>query len=134
MLSPELATELRGARPVASPELRERVLAVAAQERRPTRRPRFSLPPLRRVALVAAPVAVALALGALVHGLAHSARSAQTAAPVSTTAAGRTPVPLRRLQKEQALPSSQAVPNTTSRLQQYGAFMRLQVKDVGALS
>src|SRR5215510_7217723 len=135
MLSPELATELRGARPVASPELRERVLAVAAQERRPTRRPRFSLPPLRRVALVAAPVAVALAVGgALVHGLAHSAKSAQTAAPASTTAAGRTPVPLRRLQKEQALPSSQAVPNTTSRLQQYGAFMRLQVKDLGALS
>jgi hypothetical protein len=26
------------------------------------------------------------------------------------------------------------LPNTTSRLQQYGAFMRLQVKDLDALS
>ena len=44
MLSPELATELRSARPTASPELRERVLAVAAREE-PRRTPRFTRPP-----------------------------------------------------------------------------------------
>ena len=138
MLSPELATELRAARPSASPELRERVLAVAAQEE-PRRPRRFALPPVRRMALVAAPAVVAVAVGgALVHGLVHSGKSAEKAAPVvrvggSGGIAGQaTPLTPRR---EQALtPSSKALPNTTSRLQQYGAFMRLQVKDIDALS
>jgi Domain of unknown function (DUF4349) len=138
MLSPELATELRAARPSASPELRERVLEIAVRGR-PVRSPRFALPPLRRVALVAAPVAVALAVGgALVHGLVHSGKSAEKAAPVVQPVVGggiagqATPLTPRR---DQALtPSSKALPNTTSRLQQYGAFMRLQVKDLDALS
>jgi hypothetical protein len=147
MLSHELATELRAARPSASAELRERVLEIAARGR-PARSPRFPLLPLRRVALVAAPVAVALAVGgALVHGLVHSGKSTQNAAPVVRTGAGgssvagqlNAPLPLRAaVGKDQALtgkqPSSKALPNTTSRLQQYGAFMRLQVKDVDALS
>jgi hypothetical protein len=145
MLSPELATELRAARPSASPDLRERVLAVAARER-PARPPRFSLPSLRRVALVAAPAAVALAVGgALVHGLVHSGGSAQNAAPAAKEVAGGSsgarqaaPLPLRRAGKDQALtgrqPFSTAMPNTTSRLQQYGAVMRLQVKNLDALS
>jgi Domain of unknown function (DUF4349) len=143
MLSPELATELRSARPSASPELRQRVLAVAARER-PARPPRFSLPPLRRVALVAAPAAVALAVGgALVHGLVHSGGSAQNAAPAAKEVAGGSsgagqavPLPLRT--KDQALtgrqPFSTAMPYPTSRLQQYGAVMRLQVKNLDALS
>jgi Domain of unknown function (DUF4349) len=144
MLSPELATELRGARPSASPELRERVLAIAAREE-PRRPPRFTLPPLRRVALVAAPAAVALAVGgALVHGLAHSGNGGQKAASAATTVpgpgvrAGQIPVPLRGAAKDRALtgkqPFSTALPNTTARLQQYGAYMRLQVKDLDALS
>jgi hypothetical protein len=138
MLSPELATELRAGRPSASAELRERVLEIAARGRS-ARSPRFPLPPLRRVALVAAPVAVALAVGgALVHGLVHSGKSAEKAAPVVRPVVGggiagqATPLTPRR---DQALtPSSKALPNTTSRLQQYGAFMRLQVKDLDALS
>ena len=146
MLSHELATELRAARPSASSELRERVLEIAARGR-PARSPRFPLLPLRRVALVAAPVAVALAVGgALVHGLLHSGKSTQNAAPVVRTGAGgssvagqlNAPLPPRAVGKDQALtgkqPFSTALPNSTSRLQQYGAFMRLQVKDVDALS
>jgi hypothetical protein len=146
MLSPELATELRAARPSASPELRERVLAVAARQE-PRRPHRFTLPPLRRVALVAAPALVAVAVGgALVHGLIHSGKSTQNAAPVVRTGAGgssvagqlNAPRPPRVVGKDQALtekqPFSTALPNTTSRLQQYGAFMRLQVKDLDALS
>jgi Domain of unknown function (DUF4349) len=146
MLSHELATELRAARPSASAELRERVLEIAARER-PARSPRFPLLPLRRVALVAAPVAVALAVGgALVHGLVHSGKSTQNAAPVVRTGAGgssvagqlNAPLPPRGVGKDQALtgkqPFSTALPNSTSRLQQYGAFMRLQVKDLDALS
>ena len=147
MLSPELATELRAARPSASPELHERVLAVAARQE-PRRPRRFTLPPLRRVALVAAPALVAVAVGgALVHGLVHSGKSAQTLAPEVKTVAGSSagagqtvPLPQRQrgVGRDQALtekqPFSTALPNTTTRLQQYGAFMRLQVKDLGALS
>jgi Domain of unknown function (DUF4349) len=144
MLSPELATELRGARPSASPELRERVLAIAAR-REPRRSPRFTLPPLRRLAMVAAPAAIALAVGgALVHGLVHSGKtevngaSAATTVPGPPVGAGQVPAPLRGAAKDRAhterLPFSAALPNTTSRLTQYGAFMRLQVKDLDALS
>src|SRR6185436_3350261 len=105
MLSHELATELRAARPSASAELRERVLEIAARGR-PARSPRVPLLPLRRVALVAAPVAG----GSSVAGQLNA------------------PLPLRAgVGKDQALtgkqPFSTALPNTTSRLQQYGAFM-----------
>src|SRR6266576_278397 len=139
MLSPELATELRSARPSASPELRKRVLAVAARQE-PRRPRRFTLP-LRRVALVAAPALVSVAVGgALVHGLVHSGKSAQTLAPEVKTVAGSSagagqavPLPQRGVGRDRALtekqPFSTALPNTTRRLQQYGAFMRLQVKD-----
>jgi Domain of unknown function (DUF4349) len=144
MLSPELATELRAARPSASPDLRERVLAVAARQE-PRRPPRFTLPPLRRLAMVAVPAAVALAVGgALVHGLVHSSKTGEKAASAATTVpgppvgAGQVPVPLRGATKDRAqterVPFSAALPNPTSRLTQYGAFMRLQVKDLDALS
>jgi Domain of unknown function (DUF4349) len=146
MLSPELATELRGARPSASPELHERVLAIAARQE-PRRPPRFTLPPLRRMALVAAPIAVALGVGgALVHGLVQSGKGTHTAAPVASTDSGGSAVkgrhlaspPPRVVGRDQALtgkqPFSAALPNTTSRLAQYGAFMRLQVKNLDALS
>jgi hypothetical protein len=140
MLSPELASELRAASPVASPGLRERVLEVAARER-PRREPRFSLPPLRRLALVAVPAVLIVAVGgALLHGLASSGSSGQKAAPApvrSRSNGGRTPaLPQPRslqLDKTPGQPYSAVVPSG-ARLQQYGAFLRLQVKDVGALS
>src|SRR5512133_3902081 len=140
MLSPELATELRSARPSASPELRERVLAVAAQQE-PRRPRRFALPPVRRMALVAAPAVVAVAVGgALVHGLVHSGKSAQKAA--ATVAGGSAgsgqlvPRPYGGVSKDRALtekqPFSTAQPHTTSRLQQYQALLRLRVVDLDA--
>jgi Domain of unknown function (DUF4349) len=146
MLSPELATELRAERPSASPELRERVLEIAAREQ-PARRPRFTLPPLRRLGLVAAPAALALAIGgAVVHGFVHASGSGRRAgeAPLtgeaSSSGGKRQPQTQRRLgsaANPTAIPRSALgarLPNTSSRLQQYGAFLRLQVKAVGALS
>ncbi len=139
MLSPDLATELRAARPAASPELRERVLALAAREA-PVRKPRFSLPPLRRLGLIAIPAVLALAVGgALVHGLTHSGPSAHQPGPVAGATPARAgqsvPLPQRGTQEESAPQSfSSTIPNTSSRLQQYAAFMSLQVKDLGALS
>jgi hypothetical protein len=140
MLSPELASELRAARPVASPGLRERVLEVAARER-PAREPRFSLSSFRRLALVAVPAALSVAVGgALVHGLVSSGPNEQKAAPApvrsgSSGAGGPALAQPRNLQLEKTpgQPYSAVLPNS-ARLQQYGAYLRLQVKDLGALS
>src|SRR3954454_14856384 len=61
MSQPDLAGMLREARPVAPPELRERVRLVAAQATPPRRQ----LVTWRRVLLVAVPVAIAVAAGVL---------------------------------------------------------------------
>src|SRR5947209_8060436 len=88
MPSPELATELRGARPRASSDLRERVLAIAAREE-PHRPRRFTLPPLRRLTVVAVPAALALAIGgAVVHGLVHSGTSGREVAGTNEVHSG----------------------------------------------
>src|SRR5215831_11780059 len=143
MLSPELASELRASRPVASAELHERVLEVAARER-PAREPRFALPPLRRLALVVVPAALAVAVGgALVHGLVSSGSNRQKAAPAPVrSASGGTGIkappiqspPVAMADGTQQQPYSAVLPNSSTRLQQYGAFLGLQVKDLGALS
>jgi len=138
MLSPELATELRSARPSASPEFRKRVLAVAAQEE-PRRPPRFTLP-LRRLAVVAVPAALALAIGgAVVHGLIHSGSNGRTVAGTSAVHSGTV---RQKLKQEGAagalapLPAHARViaPSTPSRLQRYTASLRVQVKNLNALS
>jgi hypothetical protein len=132
MRSPDLALEMRAARPIASIELRERVLEVAAREQ-PRRERRFSLPPLRRVVLVAAPAALALAIGgAFVHGLASSRdKPAQIPTVVDRLEGQTTNSSGARL----ASPKARGIlPNTPTRLQQYGASMRIQVKNLGALS
>ncbi|HEX6679264.1 MAG TPA: DUF4349 domain-containing protein [Gaiellaceae bacterium] len=140
MLSPELASELRAARPVASPGLRERVLEVAARER-PAREPRLSLPSFRRLALVAVPAALAVAVGgALVHGLVSSGQNGQKAAPApirSGSGGGAIQAPPeaqdRQLEKTPGQPYSAVLPSS-ARLQQYGAYLRLRVEDLGGLS
>jgi len=133
MQSPDLALELRSARPSASPELLDRVRAVAASAGSP-REPRFALPPWRRLALVAAAsVAVVSVSGALVYGLAHSNGEGRPRAEIAHTAGvgakqsyavPRTGVPEAQL----------ALPTLPARLQQYGASLNVQVKDRAALS
>jgi len=129
MLSPELAMELRSARPVASPALRERVQAVAAQP--PPQRRQFAFP-FKRAVLVAAPAALALAIGgALVHGLVSSGSRPRISAgpPAVTTAA---PGALGARSAPESFHG--AIPSSGGRLQQYAASLRVQVKDLGALS
>ena len=146
MRSPELALELRTARPVASEELRQRVLALAPERVAPRRR--FTLPPLRRAALIAIPSLLALALGgALVGGIASSGSSPGHKAagapvrrlslpangPASSNQGGAAlgaPAPVQH-SRASVLP---AAPSLPGRLQQYGAYLRVQVKDVAALS
>jgi hypothetical protein len=136
MPSPELAMELRATRPVASPVLRERVLAVAAREE--PARSRFSLPPLRRLALVAAAAALAIGVGgALVHGIVSPGPKREQVAGHATKLMAQSPTTTVRsvagaAQTPKAFDS--AIPNTHSRLQQYTASLRVQVKDLAALS
>src|SRR6266536_2240356 len=74
-----IVNEIRSARIVASPELRARVLDLAAAV--PPAPPRRGLP-WRRMSLVLVPAAVALALtGALIAGLAGSGKKNRSGAP-----------------------------------------------------
>jgi hypothetical protein len=143
MSSVDLTNELRLAKPRASQELRERVAAVSE---RPVREPRFSfsLPARytgRRVALVAVPAVVAVAVGgAAIHGIANSGapkRAVQsTTVPPSWDSArsGRLGVvptlPRGNAQaatKEKLVPAPAALSPSTTRLQHYEAAMTVRV-------
>ncbi|HEX6490237.1 MAG TPA: DUF4349 domain-containing protein [Gaiellaceae bacterium] len=146
MRSPELAHALRSARPVASDELRQQVLALAA-ERTPSRRGLVLAPP-RRAALVAIAALLAVAVGgALLEGIVHSgAPTANRHGPVAFRSVSggskASAVPLlRAASPERSIaharsPSAfqEGVPTLPGRLQQYGAYLRVQVRDVAALS
>src|SRR5919205_484866 len=98
MLSPELALEMRRARPTASPELRQRVLALAAVE----------APPRREAA----------------RPLTERGR-----APNAVDKLGRfQPPPRRALRQQHGTFATGAVPTVPSRLQQYNAALRVQVR------
>ena len=131
MQSPELAMELRSSRPLASSALRERVRAVAAQPS-PQRR-QFAFP-FKRAALVAVPAALALAVGgAVVHGLVNSgSRPRISAGPPAVTKAAPGALGARSLSAPESF--HDAIPSSGGRLQQYAASLRVQVKDLGALS
>ncbi len=135
MSSPDPLIQLRAAKPAASPELRERVRALAAgtPEPRPFFLARLSL---RRTLLVAAPAALALALGAAgVIGFTRSGESERVVAPPlaavekAGTATRATP-PAGGVATDQAA----TLPPTAGRLQRYDAELRLRVNDLDALS
>ena len=128
-----LLNELRAARPVASPLLRERIRAMAARE--PRRQPSLlGRLDVRRLLLVAAPTAavIAIAVGVGV-GL-----SRDTAGVVESTTLGgaiadqalrsSAPSGATELQKAATLPPSKG------RLQDYDATLRLQVDGIKGLS
>ena len=111
------------------------MVAIAAEAPAP-REPRFVLPPLRRLALVtAASTAVVAVSGALVYGLAKSGspQNRHAVASPQVTAAGATTRGVDHLGASTAekQPFIQATP---SRLQQYGASLRVQVGDRAGLS
>jgi Domain of unknown function (DUF4349) len=135
MRSPELAIELHAARPVAPPELRERVRAVTGREL--PRRRTVSLP-LRRSALVAASAALAAAVGiALVHGITSSGREQ----PLTSASRGM-PAKAGHANPNVLEPATGNIPRALERgptavqdrLQQYGAMLRVQVQNREQLS
>ncbi len=134
MSSPDPITQLRAAKPAASPELRERVRALAARTPEP-RRPSFlARISLRRAVLVAAPAALALALGAAgVIGLTRSGEGERVVSP--PLVAVEKGAPTTSLQSGGATADEAAtLPPTAGRLQRYDAELRLRVNDLDALS
>ncbi len=151
MSSVDVTNELRLAKPRAPEQLRERVMALSE---RPVREPRFSfsLPSrytARRLALVAVPAVVAVAVGgAVIHGIANSGapqpevargRLAQptNTVPVFDAATPRVtatvPFGSRSLEKA-PLPSLRALPPNLTRLQHYQAALTVRVDGLDALS
>ena len=146
MSSVDVTSELRLAKPRAPEQLRERVMALSE---RPVREPRFSfsLPSrftVRRVAFVAAPAMVAVALGgAAIHGIANSGAPQQSvnaeAGPMNTVPAfdAATPKP-RSINGAKTLSRGPAVtpalPPSTNRLQHYQASLTVRVDGLDGLS
>jgi hypothetical protein len=132
MLSPDLAVELRAARPVAPPDVRERVRAVAANAREPRRR--LALPSLGRAALVGAAAVLAVSVGtAALHGITHSGRK-QTALPKEVHVPAVAGVQAQPQLDRTRAATMAKLPFAPSRLQQYTAALRVQVADREALS
>jgi hypothetical protein len=127
----DLARTLREARPVAPPELRERVRLVAAQASVP-RRPLFTW---RRGLLVAATAAIAITAGVLATRPSHNvaqptpedtARSRIDSLGVTGSAAQAHQAPLA--------PKRVAVAPNVHRVQRYTASLELRVRDAGDIS
>jgi hypothetical protein len=152
--------ELRAARPRAPEQLRERVTALSAC---PQPRPRFSFSmparyTVRRVAFVAAPAVIAVAVGgAVIHGIANS--GAPTVHPTNVREAPKTstvpvydtatkfgpaiPYGAQTLRSTKALsdtgeralvPQRTALPPSKTRLQDYRAAMTVRVDGLDQLS
>jgi hypothetical protein len=131
MSQPEIVEQIRASRIGASPELRARVLELAAAPPQPPRR-RWQW---RRAALVLVPAAVALALGgALIAGLAGSGkkRSVVLAPAFTANAPQRTGAPAQQdnattVEKAAGGGAAGSVPATPGRAQLYESELTLKV-------
>ena len=118
MSQPDLARVLRDARPVAPPELRERVRLVAARATPPRRR----LVTWRRAVLVAVPVAIAVVAGVLATRPTH-----QQAALHGEAVAQRAPVTHAASGSVGNSPTLSTVAPNTKRIQRYSASLELRL-------
>jgi hypothetical protein len=120
----QLPEVLREARPVASPELRERVRLIASPEPAPRRRL-----PWRRVSLAAVPAALAAAaIAGVVVGLRD--RGAQPRPLVLQS--GAAPADSARAGLQKVAPS--VLPPSSTRFQDYRASLTLEVPNANAVS
>lgn len=130
MSQPDLLTQLREARPVAPPELRERVRLVAAQAARPRRRITW-----RHALVVVVPVAAAVVAAAVL--LPGGNRQAAVPKPaeqalspmVSGAATDRAAAPSLHHVPAPAIPAP-----SRSRIQKYSASLELRLRDAAAVS
>ena len=142
MSQPELVARLREARPVAPPELRERVLLLAERSAPPPRR----FGGWRRATLVLVPaVAAAVVAAVLLPGRDTPERAAvttpaygqelgQAAGEDSRAAAPRAAAPPADSLTQAAPKTADAPAPSATRAQQYSAFLSLRVPDADAVS
>ena len=123
MSQPDLARLLRDARPVAPPELRERLRLVAAQATPPRRQ----LLTWRRALLVAVPVAIAVAAGVLATR--PTERRAQPIEPGLRKSVGAAVA-----QTDHARAANAPVAPNVTRVQRYSTSLELRVRDAADLS
>jgi uncharacterized protein DUF4349 len=144
-----IVNELKTARIVPSPELRERVREIASRPPDPPRTRSFAWPP-RRVVLVAVPACLAIAVASAVAvGLVKSGEGERAVAPPTVAVthgergatpggAGGTADDALTLQSREArkapAPAPYGLPTSRERAQLYTAELRLQVKDVSTAS
>src|SRR5204863_5803412 len=123
MSQPDLARMLHDARPVAPPELRERVRLVAAQAA-PSRRQLFTW---RRALVVGVPVAIAVAAGVLAtRPTEHQAQPTESGYRKSIGAAVA--------QTDHAFAAKTPVAPSATRVQRYSTSLELRVRDAADLS
>jgi hypothetical protein len=129
-MSPLDVSHLRQTRPLAPPELRDRVRAIAAARSAPPRRITW-----RRAALVVAAAVLAVAAAAVVRGRADGETATRDQSYATSGAAiEKAPPAARTLGAPSALDSAIAPAPSGSRLQDYDATLRLRVGDADALS
>ena len=148
----DLARELRGARPRASEELRERVLTIARSE--PARPPRRFFPSVRLAAVlvpatVVSALAIVLASGVLSlqsGGGEEAAEQGAATGPVFGGLESGTPEGANEAQRDRAavgapavtatqeLSPTQTLPPSGRRLQEYRADLRVRAADLDELS
>ena len=127
----DLARTLREARPVAPPELRERVRLVAAQAATPRRQ----VVTWRRVLVVSVPLALAIAAGVLVTRPGkHEAQKQQPLAAETVDAYARTGGAVRAAAPHRTALAPLTVPASAKRIQRYSASLELRLRDAAAVS
>ena len=127
MSQPDFIRELRGARPSAPAELRERVRLVAAQASPPPRR----LVTWRRAALVLVPaVAAAIAAAVFLPGGSHQMTTAEREAVIAQNRIDKLGV---ASSTAPTFHSAAPAPNA-HRYQYYNASLELRVRDAGGVS
>ena len=132
MSQPDLLTQLREARPVAPPELRERVRLVAAQATPPRRRITW-----RRAFVVVVPVAAAVVAAAVL--LPGGNRPKQFRRAVAELTRRSRPdagaAPTGPAPQASADPGASSSPSPSrSRIQKYSASLELRLRDAAAVS
>jgi hypothetical protein len=125
MSQPDLARVLREARPVAPPELRERVRLVAAQAAPPRRQ----FVTWRNALLVAIPVALAVVAGVLA-----TRPGQQKVQPLDVEHASTVGAPADTAAQPTRSLAPLTVPSSAKRIQRYRTSLELRVRDAAEIS
>jgi len=126
----DLARTLRESRPVAPPDLRERVRLAVAQSAPPRRQ----FLTWRRARLVAVPVAIAVGAGVLATRPGQHAAQQQPLAAETVDVSGSTGGAAHTAPQVRRSLAPLTVPASAKRIQRYSASLELRLRDAAAVS